>query len=86
MPTIQCIKNAGPYRFFFWSKDCEEPKHVHVERDNCVAKFWLLSAKLVENEGFATVELRRIAKMVIQNRHCIEETWNEHCKKTIPRA
>lgn len=39
MPTIKDI--FGPYRFFFYSFDCNEPKHVHVQRERMVCKFWL---------------------------------------------
>jgi hypothetical protein len=38
MPTVLRI---GPYRLFFVSLDYDEPPHVHVKRDNMVAKFWL---------------------------------------------
>jgi Domain of unknown function (DUF4160) len=38
MPTVLRI---GPYRFFFYSGDFAEPKHVHIERDEYIAKFWL---------------------------------------------
>jgi len=38
MPTVL---RAGPYRFFFYSSDAAEPPHVHVERDENTAKFWL---------------------------------------------
>ncbi len=38
MPTILRI---GPYRFFFYAGDRDEPQHVHVERDDRIAKFWL---------------------------------------------
>lgn len=31
MPRVKGI--AGPYRLFFTSFDCQEPLHVHVERD-----------------------------------------------------
>ena len=31
MPTIL---REGPYRFFFYASDREEPLHVHVERDD----------------------------------------------------
>ncbi len=37
MPTVKII---GPYRFFFYSGDGDEPPHIHVERDNYTAKFW----------------------------------------------
>jgi hypothetical protein len=39
MPTIPGI--SGPYRFYFYSFDCNEPMHVHVRRDRQHAKFWL---------------------------------------------
>ena len=38
MPTVL---RRGPYRFFFYSSDRAEPPHVHVERDENLAKFWL---------------------------------------------
>ncbi len=38
MPTILI---EGCYRFFFDSADRDEPPHVHVERDQCSAAFWL---------------------------------------------
>jgi hypothetical protein len=38
MPTVHGI--PGPYRLFFYSFDCYEPKHVHVRRERMVCKFW----------------------------------------------
>jgi len=38
MPTVLRV---GPYRFFFYAGGGEEPPHVHVERDDNIAKFWL---------------------------------------------
>ena len=38
MPTVLRV---GPYRFFFYSGDGGEPPHIHVERDQYVAKVWL---------------------------------------------
>jgi hypothetical protein len=37
MPTVKGM--AGPYRFFFYSFDCNEPMHVHVQ---------MLNSKLIE--------------------------------------
>jgi hypothetical protein len=39
MPTVLRI---GPYRFFFFAGDRDEPPHVHIERDDQLAKFWRL--------------------------------------------
>ena len=38
MPTVL---RAGPYCFLFYSSDAEEPPHVHVERNDGSANFWL---------------------------------------------
>ncbi len=36
MPTALRI---GPYRFY--SYDCQEPRHMHVDRDRYTCKLWL---------------------------------------------
>jgi hypothetical protein len=57
MPTIHY---EGPYRFFFYAGDRIEPPHVHVERDNSVAKFWLEIVRLHNSIGYNRRELNRI--------------------------
>jgi hypothetical protein len=75
MPTVA---TNGPYRLFFFSSDGGEPPHVHVERDDCVAKFWLLSVRAASNAGFSVTELRRIRRMIQSNRQFLIERWNEY--------
>jgi hypothetical protein len=41
-------KAEGP----FYSSDAEEPPHVHVERDDNSAKFWLGPVRLENSGGF----------------------------------
>ena len=43
----------GPYRFYFYSFDCNEPMHVHVRRDDNEGKFWLEPIEVAFNSGFA---------------------------------
>jgi uncharacterized protein DUF4160 len=38
MPTVF---RSGPYRFYFYSHEPNEPPHIHVDRDDLSAKFWL---------------------------------------------
>ena len=57
MPTILRI---GPYRFFFYAGDRNEPQHIHVERDENLAKFWLRPTRLQSSGGFARREINRI--------------------------
>jgi hypothetical protein len=77
MPTIKDV--AGPYRLFFYSFDCAEPKHVHVQRNGMVCKYWLEPLALARNDGFAAHELNRIMKILSENRTKILEAWDEHC-------
>ena len=54
MPTVLRI---GPYRFFFYAGDREEPPHIHVERDDNIANFWLEPIRLQSSGGFNRVKL-----------------------------
>ena len=77
MPTVRGI--SGPYRFFFYSFDCDEPKHVHVRREKMVCKFWLDPIALSENYGYSPTELTRIRKFIENYYEQIAEAWDEHC-------
>ena len=74
MPTVL---REGPYRFFFVSLDREEPAHIHVKRENKVAKFLLDPVVLQDTGGFNPTELNTIAKLVHQHRGMFLERWNE---------
>lgn len=78
MPTILRV---GPYRFFFYSSDAGEPVHVHVERDDNVAKFWLEPVRLHNSGGFNAVELRRMQRIVDDRREQLMEAWHEYFRK-----
>lgn len=75
MPTVLRI---GPYRFFFFSGDRDEPPHVHVERDEAEAKWWLDPVHLARNHGFSAAELRTIERLVEDNSEKLLEKWNEY--------
>lgn len=75
MPTV--LYN-GPYRFFFYAGDREEPEHVHIERDDNIAKFWLNPIRLEESGGFSRSELRRIQRIVEDNELAFLEAWHDY--------
>jgi hypothetical protein len=77
VPTIQGI--SGPYRFYFYSFDCNEPRHVHAERERKTCKFWLYPVALAKNNRFSAQELNQIRRIVIENLDRITEAWDEHC-------
>jgi hypothetical protein len=75
MPTVF---TDGPYRFFFYAGDRDEPIHVHVERDDSTAKFWIEPVRLQKSRGFRGAELRRIRRIVEEKQTDIVEFWNEY--------
>ncbi|MGH8601474.1 MAG: DUF4160 domain-containing protein [Gammaproteobacteria bacterium] len=77
MPTVKNIR--GPYRFFFYSFDCSEPKHVHIQREKLICKFWLEPISLSKNHGFSAKELNSIRRIIESNLSEILEAWHEHC-------
>jgi hypothetical protein len=77
MPTVQNI--PGPYRFFFYSFDCNEPRHVHVRRERMTCKFWLEPVELANNHGFTARELNQIRAIIQEELTKIQEAWSEHC-------
>jgi hypothetical protein len=77
MPRISGI--PGPHRFFFTSFDCNEPPHVHVERENKTCKFWLQPLGLARNHGFSARELSSTRRTILAHRTTILEAWHEHC-------
>ena len=60
---------------YFHSHEPNEPPHVHVDRDDQSAKFWLKPLALVRNFGFSPVELRRIQRMLKENEETLLEKW-----------
>ena len=77
MPTVKNI--PGPYRLFFYSFDCNEPMHVHIQREKAVCKFWLNPLTLSKNNGFSPKDLNTIRKTIQSNMTTIMEAWHEHC-------
>ena len=75
MPTIF---RSGPYRFFFYAGDRDEPYHVHVESDDKVAKCWLDPIRLQNSGGFNRIELKQIRSIIEEQRESIMEAWNEY--------
>jgi len=61
---------------YFFSHEPNEPPHVHVDRDDQSAKFWLRPIRLALNLGFSPVELRRIQQMLRENETALMEKWN----------
>ena len=75
MPTVTKI---GPYRFYFYSSDANEPSHIHVQRERFTAKFWLSPIRLQRSKGFRDHDLIKIQKLIEENKEIFQEKWNEY--------
>ncbi len=75
MPTVARV---GPYRLFFYASDRDEPPHIHVERDDDVAKFWLDPVRLQRTIGFRATELRQIERLVVEQQARLLEAWHDY--------
>ncbi len=74
MPTVARV---GPYRLFFFSNEAGEPPHVHVRRDQCVAKFWLEHPRIANSVGFRAHELAAIRRIVVDPLESLQEAWHD---------
>lgn len=72
------VLQSGPYRFFFFSSDRNEPIHVHVSRERKTAKFWLEPVSVAYNYGFAGSELNRIEALVQEHETTLVKAWHEY--------
>ncbi|MDB9519853.1 DUF4160 domain-containing protein [Roseofilum reptotaenium CS-1145] len=75
MPTVLRFE---AYRFYFYSHEPNEPPHIHVDRDNQSAKFWLSRVSLAKNIGFSAKELRKIQSIVESHQEQFLEAWYEY--------
>jgi hypothetical protein len=74
MPTVL---RSGPYRFYFYAGDRDEPPHVHVGRDDWEAKFWLDPIRFERSHGFAANEINKIEKLIRHYQQALLDYWNE---------
>ena len=75
MPTIFTING---YRFYFYSNEGNpvEPCHIHVQKGNGLAKYWIESRiSLCDSINFSKSELKFIAKQIEENKIIIKEAW-----------
>jgi hypothetical protein len=61
-----------------FSREGNEPEHIHIEQAERYAKFWLKPVQLAESVGFRSSEISELRKLVEENKGLFEEKWNEH--------
>jgi len=77
MPTAL---RTGPYRFYFYSHDCDEPRHMHIDREKKSAKIWLdPDVSLADNHAYSRKELRDIERIASENLETLRNEWDAFC-------
>jgi hypothetical protein len=75
VPTVLLVEG---FRFFFFSNEDGEPPHIHVERGDGHAKFWLDPVDLADATQLKSQELKRARLLVVQHRQHLMEKWHEY--------
>ena len=76
MPTVLRV---GPYRYFFYAGDRDEPPHIHVEREEKIAKFWLEpTIALAEYHRLKPKVLKKLDALVREHEDEIRAEWDKH--------
>lgn len=79
MPVVLRI---GPYTFFFYSLENNEPPHIHVRRDRNLCKFWLEPVELAYNRRYPAHELTVIRHLVEDHRDMLIRSWHDYFEGT----
>ena len=75
MPTVMRI---GPFRFYFYSHEPNEPPHIHVDRAEATIKLWLDPVEVAKSRGFRAHEISGIVVLVDEHRARLLEAWHEY--------
>lgn len=78
MPTVLRVDG---FRFFFFSNEGNEPPHIHVQKAEKYAKFWLQPLQLADSSDFSSKELRQVQEIIKNHLSLLLEAWNEHFTK-----
>jgi hypothetical protein len=79
MPRLNLMFKG--YIFFFYSNEGTplEPCHIHVRKNENVAKFWIEpNVSLASSYGIPLKDLTSIKKFIIKNKTTILEKWNDY--------
>jgi hypothetical protein len=75
MPTVFYFNG---YRFFFFSNENDEPIHIHVEKGEGAAKYWLDPIEEVYSYGLKVKQRKEIKAIIELRINELKKAWHEH--------
>ncbi len=75
MPTVLRVNG---HRFFFYSNEGNEPPHIHVQKAEKYAKFWLQPIRVAESSDYTSKELHHIQEIITEHLQLLLEAWHDH--------
>jgi hypothetical protein len=75
---VPTVLRVDGHRFFFYSNEGNEPPHIHIQKAEKYAKFWLMPVQVVDSIGYTSKELQRVQSIITENLVLLQEVWNEH--------
>jgi hypothetical protein len=75
MPTVL---REGGFRLYFYSRENDEPPHIHVEHGDRLANFWLEPVELASSKRFRAHEIGEVRELVLRYRVTLLEAWHDH--------
>lgn len=77
---IDCQRFCDPgHTGCFFTRQIERSlRHVHVERDQSMAKFWLEPVRLDKSHGLGRTEIGRIERLIAENEAFLLRAWHEY--------
>ena len=74
MPTVLRVDG---FRLYFWSREPNEPPHIHVDKAGASAKVWLEPVALAGNTGFPARELGVVLRLVRTHHPDLLRAWHD---------
>ncbi len=80
LSTMPTVLKVNGFRFYFYSNESNEPCHIHVEKADGNAKYWLDPVAEVYSYDFTVQQRKDIARLINSNSEKFKNAWYEYFK------
>lgn len=75
--NIPTVMRKNGFRFFFYSKEGNEPPHIHVIGRNGEMKVWLNEISISKVFNMKPKDQKEVIKIINENRELLIKKWRE---------